>query len=121
MTARQRRDLLRTELGDLVVLVASYGKHPSSVENPFLDQLIEQMEEKRAELDALNAYVNSSRYRFWEESNSSRFLIWIAFAVLLFALPMAALMKMGWITTLFLVAVILCLAWGVWAGKEPQP
>ena len=45
MTARQRRDLLRTELGDLVELVASYGRRPSSVENPFLDRLMEQLEE----------------------------------------------------------------------------
>lgn len=121
MTARQRRDLLRTELGDLVELVASYGRRPSSVENPFLDRLMEQLEEKRAELEALNSYVDSSRYRFWEESNRSRFLIWSSFALLFLALPIAALMEPGWITALSLAAAVLCLAWGIWAGKEPRP
>ncbi len=82
---------------------------------------MEQLEEKRAELEALNSYVDSSRYRFWEESNRSRFLIWSSFALLFLALPIAALMEPGWITALSLAAAVLCLAWGIWAGKESRP
>ena len=65
MTIQQwnRREELREALSDLVMQIAQLGCAPGTLDTPLFQQLEQEMKEKTAELEALNALYNDPAQR----------------------------------------------------------
>jgi|GEM_PF-918192 len=96
MTPEERRAQLAAELDTLLDAVVSIGPHSQrdadagAPEGAFLAELERQLNEKTAELEALNARMNTFSYRFRATSRSLLWLVWLAAAgMLVFPLPLS--------------------------------
>lgn len=87
-------------------------------ENPFLDQLLAEMEAKTKELEKLNAVAESFIYRFWDFCHSICELIWLVAAgalVVAFASPFFDASP----GPIWAVVAIAAIIWAVWATSNP--
>ena len=86
MTPEERRAQLAAELDTLLDAVVSIGPHSQrdadagAPEGAFLAELERQLNEKTAELEALNARMNTFSYRFRATSRGLLWLVWLAAA-----------------------------------------
>ena len=130
MTLEQQRDLLADDLSELVRIVTELRSNtPSSrlSENPFLAELERQMQEKTAQLNALNtqidarnARINSFSYRFWATSRALLVVVWIvAAAMLLTTFVVAPFLGPGYQLAAG-IAALLSTVWAIWASVPPK-
>ena len=78
------------------------------------------MNEKTAELEALNARMNTFSYRFRATSRSLLWLVWLAAAgMLVFSFTLAPFLGPGY-QAVFLPLALACIAWAVWASIPPK-
>lgn len=116
VTLEQRRDLLRADLAKLLDTVVELhtSTTASQLDNPFLTGLEAQMAEKTAQLDRLNALVDTPLYRLRKQVYAVRFLFWIgAVALLLSAFFMGSFVG-PWLLIADLLAAALCLSAALW-------
>ena len=116
MTLEQRRELLRADLAKLLDTVV--GLHTSTPvsqpDNPFLSELESQMKEKTAELDRLNALVDTPLYCMRKQVYAVRFLFWIGAVVLILSAFFMGSFVGPWLLIADLLAAALCLAAALW-------
>ena len=115
MTPEERRAQLAAELDTLLDAVVSIGPHSQrdadagAPEGAFL-----------AELEALNARMNTFSYRFRATSRSLLWLVWLAAAgMLVFSFTLAPFLGPGY-QAVFLPLALACIAWAVWASIPPK-
>ncbi len=87
-------------------------------ENPFLDQLLAEMDAKTKELEKLNAVAESFIYRFWDSCHSMRGLIWLAAACTL-AVAFASPIFEASPGPIWVVVAIAAIIWAAWATSNP--
>ena len=121
MTLDERRDALRIELEKILDILSVYPMDTPVIpgQNPFLDQMLEKMENKTKELEKLNTVAESFTYRFWDLCHGICGLIWIAaVCVLVFSFTLApffgATSRLIWV-----IMAIASLIWAVWATSDP--
>lgn len=118
MTLEQRQAQLREEVDSLVGhIISLHAACPSGkIDNPFLQHLEQQCREKTRELEALNALLASSKYRFWAVSRVILWLIWgLVAALLMCTFTVAA--ALGPVGRIFFGCLTLMTAgWALWAS-----
>ena len=126
MTPEERRAQLAAELDTLLDAVVSIGPHSQrdadagAPEGAFLAELERQLNEKTAELEALNARMNTFSYRFRATSRSLLWLVWLAAAgMLVVSFTLAPFLGPGY-QAVFLPLALACIAWAVWASIPPK-
>ena len=126
MTPEERRAQLAAELDTLLDAVVSIGPHSQrdadagAPEGAFLTELERQLNEKTAELEALNARMNTFSYRFRATSRGLLWLVWLAAAgMLVFSFTLAPFLGPGY-QAVFLPLALACIAWAVWASIPPK-
>lgn len=126
MTLEARRDQLVEELDTLMSIVVSpdfFSQRDAAGNAPegsLLAELELQMKEKTRELEAINACMNRSSYRFWAVSHGLLFLLWLcAGGMILFTFTMAPALGPGYLL-LFGVLAALSAAWAIWASVTPS-
>lgn len=112
MTLEQRRDLLRADLSELIATVVErHTSTPASqLDNSSLAGLETQMKEKTAELDRLNALVDTPLYRLRKQVYTVRFLFWIGAVILILSAFFVGSFIGPWFLSADLLAAVLCLA-----------
>ena len=117
MTPEERRAQLAAELDTLLDAVVSIGPHSQrdadagAPEGAFLAELERQLNEKTAELEALNARMNTFSYRFRATSRGLLWLVWLAAAgMLVFSFTLAPFLGPGY-QAVFLPLALACIAW----------
>ena len=122
MTIRQwdRREALRGELLDLIVEMMALGRTAEGQNTPEFRRLDQELTEKNAELEALNARMNTFSYRFRATSRGLLWLVWLAAAgMLVFSFTLAPFLGPGY-QAVFLPLALACIAWAVWASIPPK-
>ena len=122
MTIRQwdRREELRGELLDLIVEMMALGRTAEGQNTPEFRRLDQELTEKNAELEALNARMNTFSYRFRATSRGLLWLVWLAAAgMLVFSFTLAPFLGPGY-QAVFLPLALACIAWAVWASIPPK-
>lgn len=130
MTLEQQRDLLADDLSELVRIVTELRSNtPSSLlsENPFLNELERQMQEKTTQLNALNAQIdarsariNSFFYRFRATSRGILVVVWLCAAMaLLGTFAVAPFLGPGYQLAAG-IAALLSTVWAIWASIPPK-
>lgn len=119
MTLEERREQLVEELGRLIEAVVSPDTFPlrgpdgSAPEGSLLAEQERLLKEKTAELDAINARMQSPYYRFHEVSSMLRGVLWLA-AVPLALLALFCFIPLGeWLLT-FVSGFLL--VWAIWSS-----
>lgn len=126
MTPEERRAQLAAELDTLLDAVVSIGPHSQrdadagAPEGAFLAELERQLNEKTAELEALNARMNTFSYRFRATSRGLLWLVWlVAAGMLVSSFTLAPFLGPGY-QAVFLPLALACIAWAVWASIPPK-
>ena len=122
MSIRQwdRREALRGELLDLIVEMMALGRTAEGQNTPEFRRLDQELTEKNAELEALNARMNTFSYRFRATSRGLLWLVWLAAAgMLVFSFTLAPFLGPG-CQAVFLPLALACIAWAVWASIPPK-
>ena len=122
MSIRQwdRREALRGELLDLIVEMMALGRTAEGQNTPEFRRLDQELTEKNAELEALNARMNTFSYRFRATSRGLLWLVWLAAAgMLVFSFTLAPFLGPGY-QAVFLPLALACIAWAVWASIPPK-
>ena len=117
MTPEERRAQLAAELDTLLDAVVSIGPHSQRDADAELER---KLNEKTAELEALNARMNTFSYRFRATSRGLLWLVWLAAAgMLVFSFTLAPFLGPGY-QAVFLPLALACIAWAVWASIPPK-
>jgi len=126
MTPEERRAQLAAELDTLLDAVVSIGPYSQrdadagAPEGAFLAGLERQLNEKTAELEALNARMNTFSYRFRATSRGLLWLVWlVAAGMLVSSFTLAPFLGPGY-QAVFLPLALACIAWAVWACIPPK-
>ena len=126
MTLEARRAQLVEELDTLVSIALSPGFYPqrdaagNPLEGSFVAELERRIREKAAELDAINARMNSFSYQFWAVSHGLLLIVWLcAASMCLASVTLAPLLGPGYLL-LFGALAIASLAWAGWASVVPS-
>lgn len=126
MTPEERRAQLAAELDTLLDAVVSIGPHSQrdadagAPEGAFLAELERQLNEKTAELEALNARMDTFSYRFRATSRGLLWLVWLTAAgMLVCSFTLAPFLGPGY-QAVFLLLALACIAWAVWASIPPK-
>ena len=122
MTLEERREQLVEELGRLIEAVVSPDTFPlrgpdsSAPEGSLLAEQERLLKEMTAELDAINARMQSPAYRFHAFCFPARGWIWVLAVVYsLISLVFAALLGGGY-AAFYLISAALTIVWAVWSS-----
>lgn len=121
MTLEERREQLVEELGRLIEAVVSPDTFPlrgpdgSAPEGSLLAEQERLLKEKTAELDAINARMQSPVYRFHAICSRIWVVIWLmALLMLLIAYVFASVQIEG--TVPITIMALLSLGWAIWSS-----
>ena len=129
MTPGQQREMLLDRIAALTSSISDPRMAPirdldhDAPERAFLTELEQQLEEKKAQLNALDtqlSHTGAPRTRFHQECHRSRGLIWLGAVCMCLATVAAGAFLDSGLAALVGILTVGTLVWAVWSSSPPK-